>query len=168
MQEQLVERLPIRTDYDTVRARQMVRRLALELGFSMIAQTKIATVSSELVRNVLNYAKTGQISIFRLERRGRKGIKLLIEDNGPGMADVEAALQEGYSSASSLGLGLAVSSRFSEAFHIESAEGHGTKVTVINWVHGKPARRTGQRSRFQTSRNAGGKGLPRTARAKAR
>ncbi len=134
MKEVLLDEVRIKNDLDAVKVRQVVRRYALELGFSMITQTKIATVASELARNIINYAKEGKLTLYRLIDVNRNGLKLVFEDNGPGIPDLEKALKEGYSSTMSLGMGLSISKKFSNYFKVESEEGKGTKVTVVNWV----------------------------------
>lgn len=136
-----MDTIKIINDYDAVRVRQAVRRFALQLGFSMIAQTKIATVASELARNILNYAESGEIRINRISDAGRKGLKLIFQDKGPGIKDVAQALKDGYSSTTSLGMGLSISRKFSDAFDIESEEGKGTSVVITNWVKSKDVRK---------------------------
>ncbi len=141
MQEQILEEIPIKNDYDAVRVRQAVRRRALEMGFSMIAQTKISTVASELARNILNYAEEGSIRISKVTDANRQGLKLVFQDNGPGIRDVAQAMRNGYSSTMSLGMGLAISKKFSNVFDIQTTEGKGTTVTVTNWVKSHENRR---------------------------
>ena len=141
MEKQVKETISIKNDYDAVRVRQAIRRQALSMGFSMIAQTKIATVASELARNILNYAEDGQVQIMLINDSVRKGLQLIFHDNGPGIKDVAKALLDGYSSTVSLGMGLAISRKFSNAFDIQSEEGKGTTVTITNWVKSNEVKR---------------------------
>jgi len=141
MDEQLLDNIEIKNDYDAVRVRQAVRRRALEMGFSMITQTKISTVASELSRNILNYAETGAVSLHRVTDASRTGLKMIFQDNGPGIKDLAQALKDGYSSTMSLGMGLAISRKFSNSFDIASEKDNGTTVTIINWVKTNATRR---------------------------
>ena len=141
MEEKTIETFDVKNDYDVVRVRQAVRKQALEMRFSMITQTKIATVASELARNMLTYAKEGSVGLYRVIDGARKGLKMVFRDEGPGIKDVAQAMRDGYSSSASLGMGLALSRKFSNVFDIQSEEGKGTTVTVINWVKSNEVRR---------------------------
>jgi serine/threonine-protein kinase RsbT len=127
------ETVPIRTSSDVVLARQKVREWALELKFSIVDQTKIVTAASELARNTLEHGKGGKISLEALEDISKKGLKLVFEDEGPGIQDVSAALRDGFTTAGGMGLGLGGSKRLVNDFAIESEVGKGTKVTVVRW-----------------------------------
>jgi serine/threonine-protein kinase RsbT len=127
------EILPIRTSSDVVVARQKVREWALELKFTIVDQTKIVTAASELARNTLEHGKGGKVTLEVLEDITRKGLKLLFEDNGPGIPDLSAALRDGFTTGGGMGLGLGGSKRLVNDFAVESEVGKGTKVTVIRW-----------------------------------
>ena len=141
MDEKTIETIDVKNDYDVVRVRQAVRKQALEMRFSMITQTKIATVASELARNMLTYAKEGRMSLYQVTDGHRKGLKMVFRDEGPGIKDVAQAMKDGYSSSASLGMGLALSRKFSNVFDIKSEKDKGTTVTVINWVKSNDVRR---------------------------
>ena len=100
------DRLEIRTSDDVVAVRQAVRRWSGELGFSLVDQTKMITAASELARNAIDYGGGGTVRIQRLEQGSRRGLRLTFEDQGPGIADIDLAMTDGYSSGGGLGLGL--------------------------------------------------------------
>ncbi len=127
------ETLAIGTTEDIVFVRQAVRARSLELGFSLVDQTKIVTAASELARNTLVHGGGGSACIQLVENGGRRGLKLSFEDHGPGIPDIDRALQDGYSTGSGLGLGLGGARRLSNEFHIESRVGEGTRVTITRW-----------------------------------
>ena len=116
-----------------VTARQKVRKLAGEIGFGIVDQTRIATAVSELARNIYNYAAKGMVTIFVLEG-DRKGIQVICEDNGPGISDIDLAMTNGYSTSKSLGLGLPGAKRLVDEFQIESEVGKGTRITITKWL----------------------------------
>lgn len=124
---------PIRTEAEVVAARQAVRSWAVEMKFSLIDQTKLVTAASELARNTLNYGGGGNMRMEILERAPRRGLRLTFEDRGPGIADVEQALRDGFTTGSGLGLGLSGSRRLVDEFEIHSVVGEGTRVTVVKW-----------------------------------
>ncbi len=125
--------LPIRTEGDVVLVRQAVRRWAGELGFSLVEQTKIVTAASELARNTLIHGGGGQAHLTALNEGARKGLRLTFEDQGPGIADIELALRDGYTTGGGLGLGLGGSKRLVNEFEIVSRPGEGTRVVVTKW-----------------------------------
>jgi serine/threonine-protein kinase RsbT len=127
------ERLAIRSSEDVVRVRQLVRTLAVEAGLSLVDQTKIVTAGSELARNTLDYGGGGDVLAEVIEDGGRKGVRLVFEDHGPGIADIQLALKDGYTSGSGLGLGLGGARRLSNEFSIESTLGVGTKIAIARW-----------------------------------
>ncbi len=127
------ERLDIRQSDDVVRVRQLARTLAVEVGLSLVDQTKIVTAASELARNTLDYGGGGQVTVEALEQAGRRGLRLAFEDKGPGIANIEQALKDGYTSGKGMGLGLGGAKRLSNEFSIESKAGEGTKVTIARW-----------------------------------
>lgn len=128
-------RVPIRADIDIVTARQQGRALAQRIGFAGTDLTVIATAISELGRNILTYAGTGTIILRPGFAAGHRGIVIVAEDEGPGIADVELAVQDGYSTSASLGLGLPGTRRLMDEFDIVSVVGHGTTVTVKKWLN---------------------------------
>jgi serine/threonine-protein kinase RsbT len=126
-------RAPIRSDLDIVAARQKGRELAAQIGFSATDLTLIATAISELARNIVVYAKEGEISLSVIEKKDRKGIMIIGRDRGPGIQSLRDALRDGYSTSGSLGLGLPGVKRLMDDFEIESEVGLGTIVTVRKW-----------------------------------
>jgi serine/threonine-protein kinase RsbT len=127
------ERFPIRNAEDVVVVRQFVRKAAVDLGFSLVDQTKMVTAASEIARNTLIHGKGGFASIQIVERLGRRGIRAIFEDHGPGIPDIERALQDGYTTANGLGLGLGGARRLTNEFEIQSAPGEGTRITLTRW-----------------------------------
>ena len=127
------ETVPIASSADVVMARQKVRQWALEMKFTLVDQTKLVTAASELARNALEHGKGGQMVIEQVENSVKSGLKLVFEDRGPGISDVEAALRDGYTTGGGMGLGLGGSKRLVNDFHIESEPGKGTRITVVRW-----------------------------------
>jgi serine/threonine-protein kinase RsbT len=127
------ESLPIRTPEDIVLARQMVRQRAISLGFGLIDQTKIVTASSELGRNTLDYGGGGTVLVEVIENGAQSGLRLIFEDHGPGIEDVQLALTDGYSSGNGMGLGLGGAKRLSHEFEISTKPGEGTRVSIVRW-----------------------------------
>ena len=123
----------IRTDLDVLAARQLGRALAQRLGLSSTDQTVVATIISELARNILLYAKPGTLTISAEETNGRRGVVIVARDRGPGIPDIERAMRLGYSTSNSLGLGLPGVSRLGDDFQIVSKVGKGTVVTARKW-----------------------------------
>jgi serine/threonine-protein kinase RsbT len=128
-------RVAIRTDADVVTARQEARALGAELGFTSTDLTLLATAISEVARNITTYAKRGEVllSVIR-DDDGRTGIQVIARDQGPGIENVELALQDGYTSGGGLGLGLPGARRLVDDFNIETAPGQGTTVTLVMWA----------------------------------
>jgi serine/threonine-protein kinase RsbT len=110
-----------------------VRARAVELGFSLVDQTKLVTAASELARNTLQYGGGGTMHVEVLTSGARRGLRLVFEDQGPGIPDIQLAMRDGYTSGSGLGLGLGGAKRLSNEFAIESTPGAGTKVTIARW-----------------------------------
>jgi serine/threonine-protein kinase RsbT len=127
------DELGIRASDDVVRVRQEVRSRAVEAGFGLVDQTKIVTAASELARNTLDYGKGATVRIEVVRNGPRKGVRLTFEDQGPGIADVELALKDGYSTGGGLGLGLSGSKRLSNEFEIQSQRGKGTRIRIVRW-----------------------------------
>ena len=128
----MTERLEIRSSQDVVRVRQRVRALAIEAGLSLVDQTKIVTAASELARNALEYGGGGSAQIETLNGVYR-GVRLTVEDEGPGIKDIDAALRDGFTTGDGLGLGLGGAKRLSNEFKIDSVVGRGTRVTIARW-----------------------------------
>ena len=126
--------IPVRTDLDIVTARVEGRNLAKELGFGTIDQARIATAISELARNVVLYAPEGMITIVVIDAGGRRGLEVVCEDNGPGIEDIELAMQDGYSTSGGFGKGLPGAKRLMDEFEIESIPGKGTRVVIRKWL----------------------------------
>ncbi len=127
------EVLPLGSEQDVVLARQHVRRIAQELGFNLVDQTKIVTAASELARNALTHGGGGNMRYEVLTDGSRRGLKLHFEDEGPGIPDLELALKDGWSSGKGLGLGLSGAKRLMHEFSIDSVVGRGTRVAVTRW-----------------------------------
>jgi serine/threonine-protein kinase RsbT len=127
--------IPIESDADVVTARQRARQMAGELELTSTDQTLLATAISEVARNITTYAVRGevQLSVVR-DDSGREGIQVIASDHGPGIENLELALQDGYTSGGGLGLGLPGARRLVDDFHIETAPGQGTKVTLVMWA----------------------------------
>ena len=126
-------RVAIDSEQDIVSARQQGRALALELGFSAVDSTLIATAISELARNIVSYAGTGEITLKTIQNSTRKGILIVAADDGPGIYDLRQALRDGFSTSGSLGLGLPGVKRLMDEFQIASQPGKGTRVEVKKW-----------------------------------
>jgi serine/threonine-protein kinase RsbT len=127
-------RVAIRTDADVVTARQEARTMGAELGFSSTDLTLLATAISEIARNITTYAGEGEVTLRALNSGGRNGIEVIATDNGPGIADVELAMQDGYTTGSGLGLGLPGTRRLVDEFDIDTKPGVGTKVRLVKWT----------------------------------
>lgn len=125
--------LPIRSESDVVMVRQAVRAWAAELRFSLVDQTKIVTAASELARNALIYGGGGQARLEQLDDDGRQGLRVHFEDEGPGIPDIDAALRDGFTTGSGLGLGLGGARRLVNDFTVESAPGAGTRIAITRW-----------------------------------
>ncbi len=128
------QRVPIKSEADIVLARQGGRRLAAELGFSSTDQTLLATAISELARNVVQYAGTGEVLLSAIAIGSRRGIQVSAMDQGPGISDPELAMRDGYSTGGSLGLGLPGTRRLADDFSLVTVLGEGTTVTFKMWV----------------------------------
>ena len=125
--------LPLNTEHDMVLGRQMVRRLAQEQGFSLVDQTKIVTAASELARNALIYGGGGMLKWEVLLDGLKRGVRLTFQDQGPGIANIELALTDGWTSGHGLGLGLSGARRLVNDFEMDSVVGQGTRVTITRW-----------------------------------
>ncbi|MFJ4964032.1 Serine/threonine-protein kinase RsbT [Streptomyces sp. ADI96-02] len=128
------EVLEITANAGVVRARQLVRALAQECRFSLVEQTKLITAASELARNTLVHGGGGTMTAALVEERGRRGARLVFTDQGPGIADVDLALTDGWTSGGGMGLGLSGSRRLVDDFVLDTEVGRGTVVTITKWV----------------------------------
>ncbi|GGT78458.1 MULTISPECIES: ATP-binding protein [Streptomyces] len=124
----------VRTEEDLLRARHAVRAATQELGFSLVDQTRVVTAASELARNAFIHGGGGVLSIERLRRAGAVGLRLTVRDDGPGIADLEGALTDGFTTGGGLGHGLGGARRLMHEFEVRSAPGQGTTVTAVRWT----------------------------------
>jgi serine/threonine-protein kinase RsbT len=126
------ESLPVVSEADVVTVRRRVRETATKLGFSLVDQTKFVTAASELARNTLIHGKGGEMELTLLNGP-RAGIRLVFQDKGPGISDIDLALRDGFTTGAGLGLGLGGAKRLVSEFECMSRPGEGTRVTVIRW-----------------------------------
>jgi serine/threonine-protein kinase RsbT len=125
--------VPLRNEHDIVLGRQTVRRLSTDQGFSLVDQTKLVTAASELARNAVTYGGGGVLRWEILSEGLKKGLRLTFEDEGPGIANVDLAMTDGWSSGHGMGLGLSGARRLVNEFEMDSVVGRGTRVTVTRW-----------------------------------
>jgi serine/threonine-protein kinase RsbT len=125
--------LEVRSSTDIVVVRQAVRSWSAELGFSLVDQTKMITAASELARNSLEYGGGGIVRFEALQEGARRGLRLAFEDQGPGIADIELAMKDGYTTGKGMGVGLGGAKRLVNEFEIVSDPGEGTRVTITRW-----------------------------------
>lgn len=130
------ERMSILREQDVVPFRNRVKECAAGIKMGLVNQTYLITAASELARNMLTYADGGIVLIETIEHNGKKGIRLMFEDQGPGIADVVLALKDGFSTGRSLGVGLPGAKRLVNEFEIASEPGKGTSITIIRWANG--------------------------------
>jgi serine/threonine-protein kinase RsbT len=130
---ELAVKLALRTEEDMVRVRAQVRQRAVELGFSLVEQTKIITAASEIARNTLRHGGGGEALVEVIVQPDRKGLRMQFRDNGPGIADVALAQRDGYSSAGGLGLGLGGARRLVDELELQTEVGVGTTITLMRW-----------------------------------
>ncbi|MFF0118984.1 anti-sigma regulatory factor [Micromonospora arida] len=123
----------VRSDEDVVRVRQLVRAVAVASKLSLVDQTKVVTAASELARNTLVYGGGGSVEVTVVDNGRRKGVQIVFADSGPGIADLDLAMTDGYTSGGGLGLGLSGSRRLVDEFQIETSAGTGTRITVTKW-----------------------------------
>lgn len=126
------ETVAVAAESDIVSVRRLVRETATQLGFSLVDQTKVVTAASELARNTLIHGKGGEMQLITLNGP-RVGLRLTFEDHGPGIADIQLALRDGFTTGTGLGLGLGGAKRLVNEFEINSRVGEGTRVTVTRW-----------------------------------
>lgn len=122
------------SEWDIVAARQLGRNLAKELGFGSVDQARITTAISELARNIYLYAEEGQVCIETLNHLGKKGMKVIAKDQGPGIGDIRKVMEDGFSTSGGLGAGLPGVKRLMDEFDIISKMGEGTEVTAVKWL----------------------------------
>jgi serine/threonine-protein kinase RsbT len=127
------DKLPVASDGDIVAVRQRVRSLAVELGFSLVNQTKVVTAASELARNTVVHGGGGTVEIEVIVDGARRGIRLTFRDHGPGIPDLAAALRDGFTTGGGLGLGLGGARRLCNDFDLQSTPGDGTVVRIVRW-----------------------------------
>ena len=123
----------VRTAQDVVAVRQLVREWSVYAGFSLVDQTKIVTAASELARNTLTHGGGGSMRLEALNDGNRRGIRVVFQDEGPGIPDITQALRDGFSTGGGLGLGLGGAKRLCHDFEIDSAPGKGTRVAITRW-----------------------------------
>jgi serine/threonine-protein kinase RsbT len=126
------ESVPVQSEPDVVAVRRRVREASARLGFSLVDQTKVVTAASELARNTVIYGGGGTMQM-ELLNGPRNGLRLTFEDKGPGIADIDLALRDGFTTGSGLGLGLGGAKRLVSDFEISSRPGEGTRVTITRW-----------------------------------
>jgi len=126
----------IEREQDVVPFRNRVKEASVRIGMGLVNQTKLITAASELVRNMLKYGKGGHAKIEILSTSRDKGIRLIFEDKGPGIPDIKKAMQDGFTTGKSMGLGLPGTKRLMSEFDIRSEVGAGTIVTVVKWKNG--------------------------------
>jgi serine/threonine-protein kinase RsbT len=126
-------RLEVTRDQDVVRVRQLVRTEAVAVKLSLVDQTKLVTAASELARNTLVYGGGGTVEVGRVDNGRRQGIRIVFRDDGPGIADLDLAFTDGYTTGGGLGLGLSGARRLVDEFDIDTTVGQGTRITVIKW-----------------------------------
>jgi serine/threonine-protein kinase RsbT len=126
--------VPIEHEGDIVTARQKGRELAAASGLSKTEQTLIATAISEVARNIVVYAQRGEVVLATLENHGRRGVLVVARDEGPGIANPDLAMRDGYSTSNSLGMGLPGARRLMDEFELSTALGKGTTITMKKWV----------------------------------
>ena len=134
MEQELLEILEIKSEADIIKARVRAKVIAETLGFDYMDQTRIATAVSELTRNAYQYAGKGKITIKPLNKQGRKGMEMVVEDHGSGIENLDRALKGGCSTGGGLGMGLSGSKRLMDDFDINTKMGEGTVVTIRKWL----------------------------------
>ncbi|MBU7596029.1 anti-sigma regulatory factor [Metabacillus halosaccharovorans] len=122
------------TEWDIVAARQLGRNVAKELGFGTVDQARITTAISELARNIYLYAGQGEMRIERIQDLGKKGLKIIAIDSGPGIPDIRKVMEDGFSTSGGLGAGLPGVKRLMDDFDISSSVGEGTNIQAVKWL----------------------------------
>lgn len=132
--EDILERQPLKAEIDIVYIRQLVRLRAKEYGMGLVDQTRITTAASEILRNMFVHADGGEATISAVSVQGRRGLMVTCRDRGPGIPDIQLAMQDGYSTADSLGCGLPGASRLVDRMELDSAVGQGTTVQLLKYL----------------------------------
>lgn len=127
------ETLSVTANDAVVSVRQAVREFAVEARLSLVDQTKLVTAASELARNMVVYGGGGEVTLEQLDNDGRAGVRVTFEDHGPGIADIDQAMRDGFTSGNGLGLGLGGSKRLVQDFYLRSEVGKGTTITIVRW-----------------------------------
>jgi serine/threonine-protein kinase RsbT len=127
------EALELRSAADVVSVRQAVRTRAIEAGFSLVDQTKMVTAASEIARNTIDYGGGGTATLELIVEGARRGLRLIFEDKGPGISDIQQAMTDHFTTGNGLGLGLGGAKRLVNEFHISSRVGEGTRVVITRW-----------------------------------
>ena len=127
------EVIAIEKEHDVVFFRNRIKEMATKIGMGLVNQTKLITAASELVRNMLRYAKGGKVTINIVTHLSKTGLQLIFADTGPGIKDIRLAMREGFSTEKSLGLGLPGAKKLADEFDIKSTPGKGTTVTILKW-----------------------------------
>lgn len=135
--QKIFEKLEINTEIDLVKIRQAVRKISRGMQFDIVAQTKLITAVSELTRNVFLYAERGEIIIEEIENAHKRGLKIKVIDEGPGIPDINLAMTDGYSTTNRFGKGLSGTKKIMDEFSIQSKVGKGTEVFIVKWVNSK-------------------------------
>ena len=130
----ILQTVQIENNMDLVKARQTIRAIALELDYGIVNQTKLVTAVSELTRNVLLYAGKGEISIELIEAGTKKGLRITVTDEGPGIPDIDLAVTDGFSTSKGLGKGLSGAKKLMDDFSIQTEVGKGTEVVIVKWT----------------------------------
>ncbi|MFJ9040774.1 ATP-binding protein [Streptomyces sp. NPDC102406] len=124
----------VRSEDDLLTVRHAVRAATVECGFGLVDQTRVVTAASELARNAYIHGGGGTLTVELLKRRGAEGIRLVIQDEGPGIPDLGTAMTDGWTSGNGLGHGLGGARRLMDEFHVDTCPGAGTTVTVVRWT----------------------------------
>ena len=127
------EALELRSAADVVSVRQTVRTWAIEAGFSLVDQTKMVTAASEIARNTIDYGGGGTASLELISEGQRRGLRIIFEDKGPGISDIQQAMTDHFTTGNGLGLGLGGAKRLVNEFHLSSRVGEGTRVMITRW-----------------------------------
>ena len=135
MRQPEASRIEIVENEDIVRVRAAVKEAAVKMGFSSIDQVRLVTAASELARNIKLYADRGFVEVRPVDSGGRSGLRICFEDSGPGIADLDQAMRDGYTTSRGMGKGLPGSRRLVDDFEIRSEAGKGTVVTIVKWLH---------------------------------
>ncbi|HLU22916.1 MAG TPA: anti-sigma regulatory factor [Bacillaceae bacterium] len=131
---ELQSSVKIKNEWDIVAVRQLGRNVAKELGFGTVDQARITTAISELARNIFLYAGQGEVSIEKNFHNGRSGLRIIAQDNGPGIADIRRVMEDGYTTSGGLGAGLPGVKRLMDEFDIQSKLEEGTIIMAIKWL----------------------------------